>query len=692
MNQPALILAITVVVLALHSTASVRAADNCHSTCEAIVPKYHPKTSAIIDIYPNITSGQLQEIMYSTTLWSTLFCFHPGAYYFNSTVHFASNIYVYGCPGNVIYSTIGYNNSAGNDHIWLGYQPVANITVDSLNINSTYGDIVLFMASASYDFTTNVNVINNHFSNMVFGAGDYWAEYFLYLAFINDSNVINNTFTNLTEGTGVFISDCNNLLIQNNTMIDVYNGYSIHIDPTAGAGWYITVQNNTSRGLAYSGLGFQGVCYYAVIQFNDFRDWVFVGAWNIGMSMVCDCDYPEQAAVIRYNKLYSGQPLGNGQLGIEASGSWSRWEYNTLVNWTYPFSLSCVYESVFEYNYFIGYNNTRPFTADGYGVNSYCCTYCADSPGEIIGLNYLNGYAVTDWQAPDPNSCKGYYPSNCTAVTTTPKTDSSGLSISALAGIIIGLAVFLCIVFYLLFLYMRRKRRRSSSPQLWKGSLFTSSASKLSASQSPPQSPLSPSVSTFPYNSTQIPNSPTNYVSDGRIGLSTPSYAQDDRRTNYNHHHRSVSDGSLEAMQMVSFESPAPTGVQVPKLPALPALPSLPALPQPVNHDHAKNVPPLPSDAPPLPSSAPPLPSSASPLPSGAPSLPSHAPRLPGSAPALPHRPPPLIVRPTPSHVEHVQIHEQHVWAEAIDNESNQVYYYHKVTKEVTWDRPAEFL
>ena len=298
--------------------------------------------------------------------------FPAGTYAVATTIMLKGGVLYHGAVGAILHANGGSIARASG-------AAVAGISIDGLTFD---GGNLIFSGDTT-TFSANVNVVNSTIRNVA-STANFGAMQGILVDHLTGSRFDCNTFTdNGVVGQisyALIAYSTNQSSFSHNLLTHTYQGFHFESSDTTG-GNDLTVSYNQGDSLLGIGIEFQKNAKNAVIEHNTLGNWRSGNANGMALSIVPSG--PNNS--IRYNNV-SGAGCSTCNIGIEANGTNSFFEDNTIDGFYTNIAISCATGTSFSGNVMNNAGKWGPFDKDG--------GYCG---GEIIGPNTINGVVMTGY-------------------------------------------------------------------------------------------------------------------------------------------------------------------------------------------------------------------------------------------------------------------------------------------------------
>jgi len=298
--------------------------------------------------------------------------FPAGTYSVTSTITLKGGVLYHGDAGAILHASGGTLATASG-------AAVAGISLDGLTFDG--GNLIL--SGDTTNFSAGVNVINCTIQNVT-DATDFGVMQGILVDHLTGSRFDCNTFTKNgvvnQESYALIVYTTNQTSFSHNLLTNTYQGFHFESSDTTG-GNGLTVSYNQADSLLAIGIEFNKNASNAVVEHNTLGNWRSGNANGMALSIV-----PKGSNnSVRYNDV-SGAGCSTCNIGIEANGTDSFFEDNTIDGFYNNIAISCATGTTFSGNVMNDAGMWGPFMKDG--------GYCG---GEIIGTNTINGVMMTGY-------------------------------------------------------------------------------------------------------------------------------------------------------------------------------------------------------------------------------------------------------------------------------------------------------
>ena len=293
-------------------------------------------------------------------------------YEITTTFSLKASVLYFGESGAILH------NGAGTTIFRASAPNVDGITLEGLTFD---GGNVVFSGDTT-NFSSNVTMVYCTVENVLLST-QFGQMQGVLIDHLDNSRFDYNTFTNNgggTEAYAMIVYTSNNSSFSHNTVVNTYQGFHFEsADTTGGNG--LTISYNTVSQLLAIGIELNKNNSNATIVGNHLDSWRSGDANGMALSIV-----PTGSNNTVENNYASGAGCATCNIGLEASGSNSFFEDNTIDGFYTNIAISCAPGSVFSGNILSNAGMWGTFDRDG----GYCTGY-------TIGTNEINGVSTTGY-------------------------------------------------------------------------------------------------------------------------------------------------------------------------------------------------------------------------------------------------------------------------------------------------------
>ena len=334
------------------------------------VPEQVPLQGNVIHVAA-CTQDAIVAAITSANAGDTVY-FPACTYEITTTISLKASVLYFGEAGAILH------NSAGDTIFQASAPQVDGIALEGLTFD---GGNIIFSGDTT-NFSSNVTMVYCTVENVLLST-QFGQMQGVLIDHLDNSHFDYNTFTNNGGGTNAYamiVYTTNNSSFSHNTLTNTYQGLHFESSDTTG-GNNLDISYNTVSQLLAIGIELNLNNSNATIVGNHLDDWRSGDANGMALSIV-----PMGSGNTVENNYASGAGCTTCNIGLEAAGTNSFFENNTIDGFYTNIAISCAVGSIFSGNILTNAGMWGTFDRDG----GYCTGY-------TIGTNEINGVSTTGY-------------------------------------------------------------------------------------------------------------------------------------------------------------------------------------------------------------------------------------------------------------------------------------------------------